>query len=1343
MDQAFASLAHIRILVLPVGSIQRSSFEEWSAMVRDFDEIRLSDVPGDSRDDKARFMPNPLATGSLLLNYATHPPSPSRSGLDLFRPSDFVLGVVGIASCSQSDALSSIYSQFNGSLAELFPSSPMFPLSQNCLVFEEGNGNTNLNVGNHMPGLVVIPSMMGNKKLYIGTLLAELCSNILGEFSIMVKALESPSGSESLNTGIFARLPDYKNVRTSLDGHEGYRSPHNMEALHSFPEILGSSSTFRNNDPSKLPLKRASTLGPGIVGANNRNSTLLIPSTKKRQSGVSAGTAHARLYKVLGDLFLLAGRIMDASIWYNEAVHHLKQPQDMPWQAAALEGIAVASVIDFCSANHGLSSGSSQVKDPCMEFSEKFSRATALYSGAADVADSEQCMSDLSFLYITACLRQSSLLYSVWLARGWNPLTFRALLHGKFGIRPSPQSKAEETVTVAHPDQLSITTGVSRSDISAILAQAHGPWLLHLGSRERIEALRCIAVLYSGLRYRRKEAYILRELLACLMDLVILGREEIRESTETSLDIHEASNPQNGHENVGIREKDDVAGNNSILQLVKYICEVHSIDLDAVKFYDEDTRTAGQSRISSSQFHPSKPTSATFTSRYSWPDLQTGMAREALAVAEALPDYPAVILFALSALRSLSSFLDAEDQYHLYTTASRAMATVRRRGDERKLNYWLAEIVVSIDLVPLPFIRLPRERSWSDLQLQSGGDHEQHVKIDPFLYNPRRILNGKRQAIAVANEELEFSVTLENPYSVVLDLLSVSLSTTGVSFVCNPSPVMIQPNSFETVTLTGRTTESGTLIIRGCIVQLPGLERHEALLPSRTDEEEEKHFLKSIAQLNEDERSKSLSLNDRLVKRRYTHDSNVPLEKDSKPIAPLKYLELKIVPEQPFLRIRRTSLTNGAVMLYDGEYSIIRLTVENISSLPVDYLDLLFDDSTKVYSEQALNDSDLNAFDIYETEYSLVNRPVFSWESDKSRKEIAAGKESAIFVKCFGKVGCTDGTIQISYSYTSRRQDNLQTPPTAFYTRQLLFPVLVTVYQMLNCSGMNILPISTLELGDTDVVDKDWSAFLKNANEFEWCVLTLDVQNIYGLPFEVILSYRSKVSTTRVVPPGSTYRFLLPIERFSLSTSETTAPIPSLMNRQFVVTGLASDEEKAQGELFWYREELLSRVHATWKEAAGSRMGELSLRQQRFTQPMLNALRTENIRVCLSLSVIDDGEESAISSIKLVGSSGMTYMTAPNRYVLVTTRVQNLSPSPLVLSLTLNGEPAEYFAYNGVLKNIPIGRLMSQESKEHQALVVFLAQGQFTISAQVRTVVVGQQAEVSGTGSLVVMSQDS
>ncbi|EJD06035.1 Trs120-domain-containing protein [Fomitiporia mediterranea MF3/22] len=1318
MEHLFASLAHIRILLLPVGNIQRATFDGWAGDIKDFEEIRLSDVPADSREDRARFMPNPLATGTLFLSFLRHPPSPSCGKLDLFRPSEFPLGVVGIANCSQSDALSSIYSQFNGTLAELFPPDSIFPLARNCFVFEEGDGNTNLNIGNHMPGLVVIPSMMGNKKLYIGTLLAELCSNILGEFSMMIKTLESSAGTDALNAGLLARMPLYKSSRASLDAQDAGRPSSVASPLHTLPE---NGLSTRQSDP-RLNMKRASTLGPGIGGTSNRSSQQMVQS--KRQGTLSSSsTKHARLYKVLGDLFLLAGRTMDASIWYNEAVHVLKQPQDLMWQASALEGVAIAGVIDAWSTINSPVTANNQLADTWRDLAEKLSSAVSLYYSAAEVAEAEGCMPELSFLYINACIRHASLMYYMCLADGMHPLAFDGLLHGRMGDRQS-----DDKIRL---NLISGRSGISRSDISEILAQAHGPWLLHLSSRERIGALRGLAQMYSGLFYRRKEAYVLRELLACLMDLVVQGREEARGSSDLSLVASNSSSPNVAikENNVGVRERDDVVGNASILRLVKYVCEVHGVDLGHVRFATSGGSNERQQRPSS-EIRPVKHQASSQPSRrYTWSELQVGLIRESLAVAEALPDYAAVVLFALSALQDLYSLLDPEDQFHFHTAASRALATLRRRGDDRKLGYWLDELILNVRYVPMPFGKLPLERPWSDIQEQAGSG-EELARTDPFLFNPRRLLSNKRQAFAVANELIEFVVTLENPYSVALDILEVQLSTSGAPFVGKPQPVVIPGNSFETVTLSGQATEAGILVVRGCSVLLPGTERHETLLPILSEDEEESRFLKAIANLNEEGRSKTPSLNERFDRRR-KHTSAISSDAGEKAPKPIKYLELKIVPEQPYLRIRRTSLTNGAVMVYDGETSIIRLTVENVSSLPIDFLDLSFEDSTKAQLEQLLNE-DLNAFDTYETEYSLVQRPVFSWEPDKTRKDIPPGKESVILVKCFGKAGCTDGTIHISYSYAHRPRDGSNTPQTAFYTRQLLFPVLVSVYQMLECSGMNILPLSAL--ADAEDVRNEWGSLLADIDDVAWCVLALDVQNMYGLAFEVILSYNSEVSTSRVIPPGSTYRLLLPIERFSLLASACDKPIPSLMNRQFVVSGLASDEDKAQRELFWHREELLKRVHASWKEAAGSRTGELSLRQQRFTQPMLNTLRMDDIRVSLSLSDIQGSESST--------HGRGTYVASPNEYVVVTATVQNLTPSSLVLSLSLSAEPSESVLYDGSLKDIPLGRIASQESKEHQATVIFVAQGNFRVFAQVREVVVGQESRVCGMGHIVVESRD-
>lgn len=59
-------------------------------------------------------------------------------------------------------------------------------MSSRCYVFDERDEpNMSATIGS--PQLAIIPSVMGNKQLYIGTLLAELCSDILADFSNLVR----------------------------------------------------------------------------------------------------------------------------------------------------------------------------------------------------------------------------------------------------------------------------------------------------------------------------------------------------------------------------------------------------------------------------------------------------------------------------------------------------------------------------------------------------------------------------------------------------------------------------------------------------------------------------------------------------------------------------------------------------------------------------------------------------------------------------------------------------------------------------------------------------------------------------------------------------------------------------------------------------------------------------------------------------------------------------------------------------------------------------------------------------------------------------------------------------
>jgi len=65
---------------------------------------------------------------------------------------------------------------------------------------------------------------------------------------------------------------------------------------------------------------------------------------------------------------------------------------------------------------------------------------------------------------------------------------------------------------------------------------------------------------------------------------------------------------------------------------------------------------------------------------------------------------------------------------------------------------------------------------------------------------------------------------------------------------------------------------------------------------------------------------------------------------------------------------------------------------------------------------------------------------------------------------------------------------------------------------------------------------------------------------------------------------------MLPVKKFRLLDDQVSQPIPTLSDRQFVVgkSKLSIEEEQAQRELFWYREELLKIVSARWKEVSHS-----------------------------------------------------------------------------------------------------------------------------------------------------------
>lgn len=100
----------------------------------------------------------------------------------------------------------------------------------------------------------------------------------------------------------------------------------------------------------------------------------------------------------------------------------------------------------------------------------------------------------------------------------------------------------------------------------------------------------------------------------------------------------------------------------------------------------------------------------------------------------------------------------------------------------------------------------------------------------------------------------------------------------------------------------------------------------------------------------------------------------------------------------------------------------------------------------------------------------------------------------------------TSGAIHVAYSYVHRPLAEGAQEPDVFHTRQLTYPVVVTVYHMLECHGMDILPFDGVE--DAESEDAEEAAdghrrHLLGVAETGWSIFSIDVRNTYGLPFDV------------------------------------------------------------------------------------------------------------------------------------------------------------------------------------------------------------------------------------------------
>lgn len=79
--------------------------------------------------------------------------------------------------------------------------------------------------------------------------------------------------------------------------------------------------------------------------------------------------------------------------------------------------------------------------------------------------------------------------------------------------------------------------------------------------------------------------------------------------------------------------------------------------------------------------------------------------------------------------------------------------------------------------------------------------------------------------------------------------------------------------------------------------------------------------------------------------------------------------------------------------------------------------------------------------------------------------------------------------------------------------------------------------------------------------------------------------------------------------------------------------------------------------------------------------------------------------------------------------------------SDLTLALSITIEPSDFVVFDGVLRNIPFGRISAGKSLDFQIPIMFVAQGQFKFSSQIYAIEVGKEARREGAGSLTVIAE--
>ncbi|ODV85551.1 hypothetical protein CANARDRAFT_175999 [[Candida] arabinofermentans NRRL YB-2248] len=249
-------------------------------------------------------------------------------------------------------------------------------------------------------------------------------------------------------------------------------------------------------------------------------------------------------------------------------------------------------------------------------------------------------------------------------------------------------------------------------------------------------------------------------------------------------------------------------------------------------------------------------------------------------------------------------------------------------------------------------------------------------------------------------------------------------------------------------------------------------------------------------------------------------------------------------------------------------------------------------------------------------------------------------------MEIWGKRGVKEACLMLEYSHQRSREK-------VNFSRNISIPVKVTVYPSIELVGCDIIPLSSTTKISQNNEGDCWNYLNQLTKEggyemSDFCLLALDFINswteVIEITFQSLFSgskdpeFQDTNGFIEDAPADTFYsriilaskknsRVLIPIKRIDFGYDYLDRRVPSLRNKQFIFDSKTPEaEQRFIKHAFWYRDELLKRMRATWKipesisnSMYAGRAGTIDLRSIRFSSKMVNALEVEKVGISLSL----------------------------------------------------------------------------------------------------------------------------